>query len=69
MEEGQLVLKEVLGAIRRTGLTLRPSKCSFLVESVMFLGHNVSWKGITPGDEKTQCINEFPKSTNAGEVR
>ncbi|XP_036347413.1 uncharacterized protein LOC118756776 [Rhagoletis pomonella] len=68
-EEGIAVLEEVLDAVRRDGLTLRPSKCQFLSNEVRFLGHEISSSGIAPGEMKTQCIKEFPRPTNVTQVR
>lgn len=69
ISEGLQVLEEFLTAIREEGLTLRPTKCSFLQESVSFLGHTVSANGIRPGEEKTKCIEEFPRPESVSDVR
>jgi len=46
VDEGLVILNEFLQAIRSAGLTLRPSKCSFLQSKVKFLGHLVTANGI-----------------------
>ena len=39
-------LQEVFERVRRAGLKLKPSKCSFLQERVSYLGHKVSQEGV-----------------------
>ncbi|XP_017489445.1 PREDICTED: uncharacterized protein K02A2.6-like, partial [Rhagoletis zephyria] len=68
-EEAMLVLREVLEAVKKDGLTLRPSKCRFLANEVIFLGHNVTETGISPGKAKTICVEEFSQPTTITQVR
>ncbi|XP_067615063.1 uncharacterized protein [Eurosta solidaginis] len=46
------------------GLNIKPSKCTFGVTNIDFLGHNISGTGIRPSDEKVSTIRNFerPKS-------
>lgn len=69
IEQGLDRLRRFLMAVADVGLTLRKEKCVFLAERIKFLGHNISKKGIEPGDKKTAAISEFPQPTNAHEVR
>ena len=62
-------LQEVFDRLRQAGLTLKPTKCSFLRESVPFLGHVVSQNGISPGPDKTQKVKDFPVPTDVSKVR
>jgi len=69
VEEGLIILKEFLDAVKLAGLTLRPSKCAFMKTKVTFLGHVITGNGIQPGNEKTDCINEYQRPCNETEVR
>ena len=53
----------------RSGLTLKPKECSFLQEEVVYLGHVISSKGISPDPSKTQRVKEYPVPTDVKKVR
>ncbi|CAB4001799.1 Transposon Ty3-G Gag-Pol poly [Paramuricea clavata] len=59
-EEHQKILEEVLHRIKAAGLKLKGTKCQFGRESVQFLGHIVSARGIHPNPEKVQAVQDFP---------
>jgi hypothetical protein len=46
--------------LQENGLTINPSKCTFAVSSVKFLGHMVDGNGIVPLPRHVQAIQEFP---------
>lgn len=58
-----------LEALRKTGLTIKLSKCMFLQSRVSYLGFEISSEGIEPGEMKTKTIIEFPTPKNAHEIR
>lgn len=60
---------EVLSRLRRHGLKLKPSKCSFAVESVKFLGHIVSSKGVEMDKRRIEDVLKFPVPRNPSDVR
>lgn len=68
-EEGLENLAEFLNVIRKEGLTLRLSKCSFMKTNIKFLGHELDANGVYPGQNKTNAIREYPVPTNATEIR
>ncbi|GFW57573.1 transposon Ty3-G Gag-Pol polyprotein [Trichonephila clavipes] len=48
------------------GLTIKPSKCTFGVDSLKFLGFQVSSEGISPLPDRVNAIQNFPRpNTNA----
>lgn len=55
--------------VREYGLTLKLSKCRFLLTEVDFLGHQISLEGIRPGKEKIICVENFPQPNNVHEIR
>ena len=62
-------LKVVLEALQAAGLTIKLSKCKFLMERVSFLGFEISAKGVEPGLGKVEAIRQFPTPTNAHRLR
>ncbi|CAG9785319.1 unnamed protein product [Diatraea saccharalis] len=68
-DEGIRRLEEVLGLLKRGGLTLRLNKCNFFMETIDFLGYEVSAEGIRPGCRKIEAVTKFPKPRNQHEVR
>lgn len=67
--EGLQRLEEVLQLLKKGGLTLKMSKCNFLINTIDFLGFEVSAEGIRPGSRKTIAVSNFAKPTNQHEVR
>ena len=57
-DEHQRILEEVLRQIQDADLKIKRSKCQFRKESVEFLGHIVSAKGIHPNPVKVQAIQK-----------
>ena len=54
--------------LRKTGLTLKPVKCSFLRESVPFLGDIISQQGIQHDPVKESKARDFPVPTDLNGV-
>ena len=63
-EEHYSHLKELFQRLDEFGLVVNPDKCTFGVESVEFLGHHVSAKGVSPLPEKVNAIVDFPVPTS-----
>lgn len=63
------LIDQVLTIITKAGLTLKPSKCTFGVDKVTFLGHELSESGIRQDPEKMRARRDLPRPTNAEEVR
>ncbi|XP_049824794.1 uncharacterized protein LOC126265925 [Aethina tumida] len=64
LEEHLQKLEKVFQRLRKAGLTLKPSKCSYAKEEVELLGYIVSREGILPDPAKLQAIREFPRPNN-----
>lgn len=62
-------LRLTLQRLRETGLTLKLSKCRFLMPETDFLGYEISSEGIRPGRYKTDAVEKFKTPTNVHEVR
>ena len=62
-------LKSVFGRLENAGLTIKPSKCKFFQERLIFLGHEISSKGIAPNNLKIKAVENFPKPETKKELR
>ena len=65
MQEDHLThLQVVLDHFAQHGLKLKPSKCHFFKENITYLGHEISTKGMLPGQEGIKKIaNMGPPTT------
>ncbi|GFW43762.1 retrovirus-related Pol polyprotein from transposon 297 [Trichonephila clavipes] len=59
----------VLGRLRKVGLKVKPSKCKFAQEEVLFLGHRIGSGSRSPSDLKIKAIADFPRPTTKTQVR
>jgi hypothetical protein len=62
-------LKIILDALRKHHLYANLKKCSFLQESLVFLGFVISTKGFMMDSEKVRAILKWPNSRGIIEVR
>ena len=53
-------LRKVLSTLKKAGIKLNSSKCSFYVDKVQYLGHIFSKDGVHPNPEKVRAILEAP---------
>lgn len=53
-------LDQVLSRLRKANLKLKPSKCSFAVREVKYLGHIISPEGIKADPDKFSAVDTFP---------
>ena len=62
-------LRVVLKRLQDAKLKVKPEKCKFAYTSVLFLGHVVNNKGISPDPSKTDKILKWPTPKSVNEVR
>jgi transposase InsO family protein len=62
-------LREVFERLRTANLRLKPQKCTFLSESVSYLGHVISSDGIKANPDKISTIKNYPTPTNATAIK
>ncbi|KAL0333967.1 UNVERIFIED_CONTAM: Retrovirus-related Pol polyprotein from transposon.6 [Sesamum angustifolium] len=62
-------LLECFDMIRRLGMKLNPSKCTFGVHGGKFLGYLISCRGIEANSEKIKAIHDMSSSTKKKEVQ
>ncbi|SAM00834.1 hypothetical protein [Absidia glauca] len=68
-EEHLQHVRLVLEKLRKATLYANMKKCSFLQETVTFVGFRVSAAGIRPSDEKIKVVQDWPVPSNVQEVR
>ena len=59
----------VLQRLESAGLTLKKSKCTFVVSSVEYLGHIIDAQGLHPSNSKVRAIRDAPSPTNITELK
>ncbi|XP_074318094.1 uncharacterized protein LOC141654880 [Silene latifolia] len=62
-------LRKVFNTLRGQQLYVKKEKCSFLVESVIFLGYKVSKDGVSVDQSKIEAIKSWPIPKTVMEVR
>jgi len=60
-EEHLFNLAQVFDALRQAGLKLKPSKCTFADNKLLFLGHIISRDGVSVNPEKVKAVRNFPQ--------
>ena len=62
-------IEAVFGRIRKFGLKLNPSKCSFFQTRIKYLGHIVSREGLEVDTSKTETLKTWPTPSSVKELR
>ena len=62
-------LDAVLKRLQSHGISLKQSKCSFLKDSVEYLGHVVNSTGLHTSPKKVEAVKEAPRPTNQTQLR
>ena len=69
IEEHLIHLEKVLNKLAEYGMFINFEKCQFAMNSVNFLGHNISDKGILPTVQNLQKILDFSLPKDADHLR
>jgi hypothetical protein len=62
-------VREVLCVLRREKFYASPTKCSFMKDSILFLGYVVSKDGLAVDESKVAAMRDWPVPTTLHEVR
>nr|XP_021183516.2 uncharacterized protein K02A2.6-like [Helicoverpa armigera] len=62
-------VRAVLDRLREAGLTVKLSKCSFLQESVKYLGYIIDKEGLRPDTSKLDAISNAPRPENITQLK
>ena len=68
-EEHLRNLEQVLRRLQEYGIRMKRNKCSFLQDSVEYLGHRVDAEGIRATPEKLAAIEKAPMPQNVQQLR
>lgn len=68
-EEHNKRLEHVLERLRANNLKVKISKCQFLRDEILFLGHKITKNGILPDPGKIQAVLEFPPPTSVKKLQ
>lgn len=68
-DEHLSILRQVFTRFRQFNLKLAPKKCCLARTKLQFLGHEVSRYGYSPADDNLSKIRNFPRPTNAKQVK
>lgn len=63
-EQHEQHLRLLFERLDRFGLRLKASKCIFGVDTLNFLGHEISKDGILPARDRIEAISNFPEPTS-----
>ena len=69
VESHDAALREVLRRLGEAGLRANRSKCCFGVDSVSYLGHKVSGRGVETTDDKVAAITGAPEPRDISALR
>ncbi len=54
------LLQQIIDRLRYYGMLMKPSKCEFLAEKMIYLGFELSFQGLAPEQQKCTKIQEWP---------
>ena len=69
LDEHLLRMEEVLRLLQSAGLKLKPAKCDFFKEQVLFLGHMVSAGGILPNPKLISAVKEWKEPSGVRQIQ
>jgi hypothetical protein len=69
IERHVVELASVLDRLASAGLTLKLKTCVFATQSMEYLGHELSCKGVRLVERLVKAVKEFPRPTNPVEVK
>jgi len=69
LEEHRSHVNQVLEALGKAGLYLKPEKCKFHTTTVQYLGLIISTNGVSMDPKKVQVVCQWAKPTNISDVR
>ena len=62
-------LEKLFERLRQANLKVKPSKCKIACDNVMFLGYNISDKGISVDESRIKSLKNYPRPTKTKEIK
>ncbi|CAB0029249.1 unnamed protein product, partial [Trichogramma brassicae] len=69
IQEHKEKMLRLMGRLKSANLTVRPDKCHFLKNTVTYLGHIISEKGVEPDPNKVSAVSNFPRPKNRKNIK
>ena len=69
IEEHDTNLRQVLERCQKINMKLNMSKCHFRVDSVKYVGHEITSEGLKPDSEKVKAIKDMPAPSDQAGVQ
>lgn len=69
LKEHNEKLERIFTRIRKHNLKLQPSKCKFLKQKLIYLGHLISANAIKPDPDKVSCVKEYPTPKSTKDIK
>lgn len=69
IEEGLKYLELTISALATSGFKINPKKCQFFVNSIEYLGRQISQEGVRPSPSKINALINSPIPRNIKQVR
>lgn len=69
LREHEIKFNKLAERLRAAKLKLQPDKCEFLRKEVTYLEHIISEEGIKPDPQKIKAVKDFPRPTNAKNIK
>ena len=69
LEEHLNHLSKVMNRLREVNLKLQTAKCYFCKQTVEFLGHVLTPRGLLPNPKRVTAVQNFPVPCNVTELR
>jgi len=63
------ILDEVLTKLKKSGLKLKPTKCDFLKDEVLYIGHVVSKDGVSPNPKVVESVKNWKVPDNVKKIQ
>jgi len=64
-----ITLETVLKRLQDNGLRVNREKCSFLQDSIIYLGHRIDKDGLHPTEDKVHAVKKAPAPKDVSELR
>lgn len=69
LEEHNARLERVFDRLREHHLKIKISKCQFLRDEILFLGHKITKEGLLPDPRKVHAVLDFPPPTTVKKLQ
>lgn len=69
LKDHHLKINLIFDRLRGSNLKLQPDKCNFLRKEIVYLGHVINEKGISPDPSKISAVSTFPVPKTVTQIK